>query len=160
LLAIGLALVLIAAPHCGVKMILVWNASPSVPIGLYLIVQKPMAQGEIALINLPPPMAALADARGYLPRSAYLLKPIRALGGDRVCRIGLTLFVNGRPVGAAPMADIAGRALPRWSGCRHLRDDDIFFLGRSANSFDSRYFGPLNINTVVGRAQPLWILND
>lgn len=119
-----------------------------------------MAQREIALISLPPKMATLADARGYLPRSAYLLKPIRALGGDRVCRIGLTIFVNGRPVAIARLADAAGRALPRWSGCRHLRNDEIFFLGRSANSFDSRYFGPLKINTVVGRALSLWTLND
>lgn len=139
---------------------MVWNTSPSVPIGLYLIVAKTTARGEIALINLPPALAALADARGYLPRGVYLLKPIRALAGDRVCRFDLIIVINGRSVGAARVADAAGRALPRFSGCRRLRDDEIFVLGRSADSFDGRYFGPLNVATVVGRAQPLWILND
>jgi type IV secretory pathway protease TraF len=28
---------------------------------------------------------------------------------------------------------------------------------QSAASFDGRYFGPLPITTIVGRADPLWI---
>jgi conjugative transfer signal peptidase TraF len=151
----AIGIVLIAAGHQQ-HAFAVWNASPSVPIGLYRVVHQPAIKGQLAVIKLPTAMAMLADERGYLRGRNYLLKPIIGTTGDRTCRNGTAVTVNARVVGAARSNDDAGRALPRWRGCRHLRNDEIFVLATRFGSFDGRYFGPLNIDTVVGRAIPIW----
>ena len=56
--------------------------------------------------------------------------------------------------------DRAGRALPRWQGCRWLRPRQLFALGAAAGSFDSRYFGIVDQSTIVGIAHPLWIISN
>lgn len=155
-LTIAIGIALIAAGHQQHPLV-VWNASPSVPIGLYQVVRQPVNAGDLAVIKLPTAIAALAEERGYLQGHAHLLKPIIASSGDRVCRKGPVVTINARVVAAARPADDAGRALPSWHGCRRLRDDEVFVLATRVGSFDGRYFGPLNNDTVVGRAIPLWI---
>ncbi|TIS13749.1 MAG: S26 family signal peptidase, partial [Mesorhizobium sp.] len=50
-----------------------------------------------------------------------------------------------------------GRPLPWWNGCRALGDNEVFLLGSDKNrSFDSRYFGPVPTQNVIGRLVPLW----
>jgi type IV secretory pathway protease TraF len=68
--------------------LILWNQSSSVPIGLYWIEQVPPRSGDLAVVHLPDHTADLAARRGYLPLSAYLLKPVAATGGDRICRLG------------------------------------------------------------------------
>ncbi len=154
-LTMPIGIALIAAAHQEHPLV-VWNASPSVPIGLYQVVRQPVNAGVLAVIKLPTAIAALAEERGYLQRHAYLLKPIIASTGDRVCRNGRVVTINARVVAVARSVDDAGRALPSWHGCGRLRDDEMFVLATHFGSFDGRYFGPLNIDTVVGRALPLW----
>jgi type IV secretory pathway protease TraF len=49
------------------------------------------------------------------------------------------------------------RPLPAWSQCRVLLDGELFLLNPTrADSFDSRYFGPLDASFVRGRALPLF----
>ncbi|PMU85654.1 S26 family signal peptidase, partial [Pseudomonas sp. GP01-A4] len=44
------------------------------------------------------------------------------------------------------------------SGCRGLGASDYFLLARNVRaSFDSRYFGPVAADSVIGRATPLWV---
>ena len=152
-----LALALLAAPKI-IKLppLLIWNASPSVPVGLYRVDQAHYRLGDLVLIRLPPAIAAFADGRGYLARSAYLLKPIAAVEGDRVCRFGSFVFIRRRFAAIAQRADALGRALPVWHGCRTLRTGQVFLLANDPASFDSRYFGPLEANSITGRAVLLW----
>jgi conjugative transfer signal peptidase TraF len=138
----------------------VWNASASVPIGLYRVLPQPVTRGDIAVIRLPPALAAFAAGRAYLADRAYLLKPIVAVAGDRVCRIGIRVTVNGGAVARAQKFDGGGRAMPRWQGCRKLRAGQSFVLAARPDSFDGRYFGPLMFDTIVGRAEPLWTFKD
>ncbi|TIU31998.1 MAG: S26 family signal peptidase, partial [Mesorhizobium sp.] len=40
---------------------------------------------------------------------------------------------------------------------RALGDNEVFLLGSDKNrSFDSRYFGPVPTQNVIGRLVPLW----
>jgi conjugative transfer signal peptidase TraF len=135
---------------------LVWNASASVPIGLYWIDAPLPVQGDLALVRLPPQMERLADQRGYLPASAHLLKPVAATAGDRVCRIGRTILVRGVVAALAEPKDSLGRTLPNWQGCRVVKAGQLFVLGPTRDSFDSRYFGPVSADRVVGRAHAIW----
>lgn len=134
---------------------LVWNASASVPVGLYRIDEGAPAIGDIVAVAPPPAVAAWLARRGYLPAGTPLLKHIVALPGTHVCRSGAGIFVDGRRAAIARMADRKGRDLPRWAGCRTLRGGEIFLLNPAPDSLDSRYFGPLPASRLIGRARPI-----
>lgn len=129
-----------------------WNGSHSVPAGLYFIAARSPARGELAALRLPEPMRSLADARGYLPASAVLIKPVAALAPDLVCRSGAIITINGHDAGRAPPADTSGRLLPQWNGCHRIDDHQILVLADDRHSFDGRYFGPLDARQVIGTA--------
>ena len=135
---------------------LVWNASTSVPLGLYRIDPGPVRRGDLALIRLPPDIADLAHRRGYLPKAAYLIKFVLAVAGDQVCRLGDRILVRGVLVARALHRDRSGRRMLVWHGCRRLTSGEIFVLARHPQSFDSRYFGPVSVSAIVGRAVLLW----
>ena len=136
---------------------ILWNASASVPPGLYTIEPgRSPGTGDFAVAWLPPRARAVAGARGYLPRAVPLIKPVAAVGGDEVCAHGNVIAVNARPVARRLHTDSSRRPLPRWEGCRTLRRGDLFLLAPSAaGSFDGRYFGVSARGEVIGRARPL-----
>jgi conjugative transfer signal peptidase TraF len=141
---------------------LVWNASASVPIGLYAIHPIDGIQpGDLFLVLPPDAVARYLAERGYLPRGVPILKHVLALPGESVCRVERTITVDGMAVGDALDRDSQGRDLPAWQGCRIVAHDELFLMNwRSSFSFDGRYFGPLPASTIVGRATPLWIKKD
>lgn len=140
----------------------IWNASASVPVGLYRIVPVTRVEvTDLAVVIPPADLAAFLDERGYLPRGLPLIKRVLALPGATVCRSGAEIVAYGTTYGQARARDTRGRTLPAWQGCRTLRDGETFFMNwDSADSFDSRYFGPLPLSTVVGRAVPVWTTDD
>lgn len=137
---------------------LIWNASASVPLGLYSI--EPARHLEITdlvAVQTPEPLASFMAERRYLPRGVPLMKRVAGLAGQRVCREGALITIDGIGMGEALARDRAGRALPSWHGCRRLADGEIFLMNSAApDSMDGRYFGPLAINSIIGRAIPLW----
>ena len=141
---------------------LIWNASASVPIGLYRVLPaSPLYVGELVVVRPPENLADFLAERRYLAMGVPLLKHILALPGQIVCRTGRTIIVDGRTMGHALDLDHAGRKLPTWQGCRTVAADEAFFMNwRSKYSFDGRYFGPLPASTIVGRADPLWTQKD
>jgi len=136
----------------------VWNASASVPIGLYAIHPAGALQvTELVVVRPPTPLASFLDERRYLPKGVPMLKRILALPGQTVCRTDRTITVDGTAMGQALDHDRSGRALPVWRGCRVVAGDEVFLMNwQSEDSFDGRYFGPLPGSTIVGRADPLW----
>ena len=137
---------------------LIWNASTSVPIGLYAM--QPVSKlhvNELVVVRPPNSLAIFLDQRRYLAKGVPMLKRVLALAGQTVCRANRTISLNGIAIGDALDRDSSGRALPVWSGCRVLKDDEVFLMNwQSKHSFDGRYFGPLPASTIVGRAYPLW----
>lgn len=141
---------------------IIWNASASVPVGLYRIVPaERLDVTDLAVVMPPDLLAGFLDERGYLPRGVPLIKRVLALSGTEVCRHGGSILAYGIAYGEARERDTRGRTLPVWQGCRRLGDGEAFFMNwDSPDSFDSRYFGPLPLSTVVGRAIPLWTDED
>lgn len=137
---------------------LVWNASPSVPIGLYRVTPAPRPRlHDIVVVRLPEDLVWFLAAGHYLPRGVPLLKHVAALGGQQVCRSGLRITVDSVPLGDALEQDRRGRPLPVWQGCVLLTDDQVFLMNPDRpDSLDGRYFGPLDRSTIVGRAEPVW----
>lgn len=136
---------------------LIWNASASAPIGLYRI--HPDADppaGVLVAVTPPAPLARWLSARGYLPEGVPLMKHVAAKTGQRVCRIGAVVSVDGRPAVVALAQDRRGRPLPVWQGCRTLGAGELLLLNpEHPDSLDGRYFGPLPSSAVIGRATPL-----
>ena len=135
----------------------IWNASASAPIGLYAV--KPAGQlqlNDLVIVRPPAGAATFLAEGGYLPRGVPILKHILALAGQTVCRLGSAVAVDAIAVGYARERDSRGRALPVWQGCRVLAKGEVFLMNRPADSFDGRYFGPLQRSSIVGRATPLW----
>lgn len=137
---------------------LLYNTSDSAPRGWYALVPTQDYQvGTLVFARLPTRAATMAEERGYLPRSVPLLKHIAATYGHEVCDRDRTIFIDGTFAGRALVRDGAGRSLDHWAQCRALTDDELFLLGDgNPASFDSRYFGPVNVAAIVGKAIPLW----
>jgi conjugative transfer signal peptidase TraF len=152
---LGLGLLAIVTPRTSHPYLL-WNGSPSVPVGLYELVSRPPMRGEMAIIRLADPVHALAVVRGYLAGRALLIKPVVAVPGDVVCRHAATVTVNADVVASARDADALGRYLPQWQGCRTLVAGQVFVLSTAPDSFDGRYFGPLNVAQVLGVGRAIW----
>jgi len=139
------------------RVLLVWNASASAPIGLYGLRPASVAsRGDMVIAWTPQPARQLAAARHYLPSNVPLVKRVGAAGGDRVCAIGAAIRVNGRHVAARRKVDSRGRPMPWWSGCRDLAAGEYFLLMDNPASFDGRYFGVTRREDLVGRAVLLW----
>jgi type IV secretory pathway protease TraF len=86
-----------------------------------------------------------------------LIKRIAAVSGQRVCRFGHGVTIDGEFAGTARARDRLGRPLPAWSGCQTLRSGELFVMNPAApGSFDGRYFGVLRMADVIGRTTPVW----
>lgn len=137
--------------------LLIWNASDSVPIGLYWVRKRDPEIGDIAVISPPDWVRLYASSRGYLPDDVWLLKPVFATSGSIVCRFGPHVLVDGKRVAGAKILDSRKRVLPVWKGCRTLKSEEIFVLAKPRSSFDSRYFGPISRSQVAGTAIPVFV---
>ena len=108
---------------------LIWNATASAPVGFYTVEPADRIDvPELVAIMPPEPLASFMVERGYIARGVPLLKRVLGLPGQRVCRAGRTITVDGIEM---------GEALDR-------------------DSLDGRYFGPIPAASVIGRAVPLW----
>ena len=139
-----------------------WNASASVPVGLYRL--RPVGHltiGDMVAVQPPRALSDYLDARGYLPRGVPLLKHVVALEGALVCRLGDRISTDLRPLGQAQAQDRDGRALPIWQGCHRLGAGEVFLMNPDApDSLDGRYFGPLPRTAITARLTPLWTVDD
>ncbi len=153
--AASLALFLLALGWVDVFPVkLVYNGSASAPIGFYRVSYSPLSKGDYVLVRLPLDASLIARRYGYLPSDIPALKRIAGLSGDKVCRIGSRIFIDDTLLATALVQDPAGRSLPVWQGCRRLAPEELFLLNRHPLSFDSRYFGPVTRDRVIGRARP------
>jgi conjugative transfer signal peptidase TraF len=159
----------LSAMLCGVTLIayagcrsaapvLLFNPSASAPRGWYLLSpDAPTRVGQLAFARMPTAAAQLAAERGYLPLGTNLLKSVAALHGDYVCADGAQVRINRRIVAKPLTDDSQHRPLYPWRGCLVLPARRYFLLSpTNLASFDSRYFGPLEREAIVGRAVPLW----
>jgi conjugative transfer signal peptidase TraF len=152
----------LAAGLCVVSMawtprpLLVWNVTASAPIGLYRQASVAVARGDWALVRTPSGVADFAAQRRYLPSNVPMIKRVVGVTGDRICRLGNAVSVNGKASAIAQEHDGQGRALPVWSGCQRLADGAVFLLNAPPTSFDSRYFGAVQGSNVIEKLEPVW----
>jgi conjugative transfer signal peptidase TraF len=139
---------------------------------LYAEIERPLFVGELDAVCLPPAVAQFGVERGYVEHGACadgvqpVLKRIAAVAGDIVdvqpdgdtITMQQTHPVPHRVRNSAVLThDRQGRPLPHvpW-GPYTLRHGELWLLStRKANSWDSRYFGPVSVFDVLATMCPV-----
>jgi conjugative transfer signal peptidase TraF len=169
---IAIALALLVA-----SSVLKLNLTESMPIRLYLLRRTAAPHvGDIVIACPPPAAQVIGITNGYLARaygltpgsgcaagSAPILKYAIALAGDELEIDGRGLSLNGRRISACPRAllDRRRRRLVSLTNGRYrLRSGDVWLYSPGQYSWDSRYFGPIRQNDVLGTATPVWTAKD
>jgi conjugative transfer signal peptidase TraF len=158
LAAASVAIAMLLVPPRAAPGAFVWNFTPSVPLGLYHIDAAVWAPGDRVAVRPTGRVADILLRVGVLEHGRLLLKHVAAAGGDIVCRDGETVSVNGAVVAHAKAVDSRGIRLPGWSGCQRLEAHQVLLLGEMPESFDGRYFGPVDTIDIVGRIAPVFLL--
>jgi conjugative transfer signal peptidase TraF len=142
-----------------------WNPTASVRTGLYVITND--ANAPLVAFCPTGEAATEAIARGYRPRGlqcpdkyAALLKPVAARAGDTV-EVGQNgISVNGRllPNTASFMTDVKKRPMHVWPNGTYIVQPGTVWVLSTYNkySYDSRYYGPIQLSTVITHAKPFW----
>lgn len=139
------------------------NASPSLPVGLYITTTDARAN----LVEFCPaaPFASLSLMRSYRESGACsdggapLLKPVVARAGDGVELSPRGISVNGMLLpNTAPLSnDTKGRPLQSWPFGRYVVAPGTVWVASSYHprSFDSRYFGPIPVRSIRAHVRPI-----
>ena len=162
--AIGLGIIagtfamLIFRPDTGLRL----NLTSSAPRGLWMVEPASHIDRDMWISVCPPVLPVTKAMTEYMPYGdcpdlgvVPLLKPVGAIAGDSVkIRQGWNVMVNGR---ALPNTT-ARNNMPTWEeGEYTVKPGEVWlFSSYSAGSFDSRYFGPVKIDQVRGKAAPLF----
>ena len=147
------------------------NETDSLPPGIWRIVGSPGIAVRGDIVSFCPPdtdALALARDRGYLHDGLCngglepLFKPVVAVAGDRVEVTDAGIHVNGRLVANSVPIAVDGRGDPMphiERGLYRVEPGQAWMVSSyTAYSFDSRYFGPVNVSAVNGKAIPVWIM--
>ena len=151
-----------------------WSLTDSLPRGVYQRTHAPLARGALVAFCLPLAQAEFGWQRGYLAAvpnlpvlrecpAGYqpLLKPIAAMAGDVVELSPETVIINGEAITQSHTQahDRAGRMLPHVPWGRYVLTAGELWVMSTYHplSWDSRYFGPIRIETVIATVVPLWV---
>ena len=134
------------------KPVILYNPSPSAKIGFYKLSQKEPPKIGLQVAAYAPIWARrMADDRGYLPYDYPLIKSVVAVEGDEVCYHKMGVSVPDGSVISVQLRDRQGREMPVKSGCAVLKLGEYFLVSPDVQAgFDSRYFGPVRIENILG----------
>jgi len=133
-----------------------WNRTESAPKGLYRLSDEPLTLNGWAVVSADAPGAEWISERGYLSPDWPIIKRVRGLTGDEICRKNLAISIDGEPVASALEVDSSGLELPVWQGCFTVKADEVFLLNDHKWSLDGRYFGVTSLEDIRGTAVLVW----
>ena len=139
------------------KPVLFYNPSYSAKVGWYrLKPDEPVVLDAQVAAYAPEWARQLADERGYLPYDYPLIKTVWAVHGDEVCYNNQSVSVPKRPDIPVLGQDVLGRDMPQKLGCIVLRSGEYLLISPDVQTgFDSRYFGPVRSENILGVVQYL-----
>jgi conjugative transfer signal peptidase TraF len=141
------------------------NLSGSMPRGIYVLTQAPLRRGAIVAFCMDGDASVLALGRRYLGPGTCpdgrepLVKTVVAVAGDVVLTTRQSVDVNGVELAGSGSleADSEGRPIGHYPFGRHAVGPDQFWVFSSApRSWDSRYFGPVHVDQVIGTVEPVF----
>ncbi len=150
-----IALVGLAVVTLRDRDVLLYNHSPSLPVGLYVRTEDALRPGAVVTVRAADVAPELAAERRFAGPRDRFLKRVAASAGDEVCAQADAIVINGAQAALRHEHDSHGVLLPQWSGCRQLAADELFLMGDTADSFDGRYWGVVSRNTIEGVWRPV-----
>jgi conjugative transfer signal peptidase TraF len=127
------------------------------------------SRGSFVAVCLPPDVARFGRMRGYLGSGDCpggiqgAIKQMIAMPGDLVDITQSGIWVNDRrlPDSATAAVDSAGRPLPHVPWGRHrVPPEQVWLLGTGdPRSWDSRYYGPVNLAHIRATLAPVLTLD-
>lgn len=92
---LGAAALTVAPAVMDPQPVFIWNASGSVPIGLYRVVPEDRpAVPDLVAVMPPEPIAAFLEDGAHLPRGIPLLKRVVGLPGRLASLVGTDAFAR------------------------------------------------------------------
>lgn len=153
-LVLGAGAAMLALSVSTQQPLIIYNRSPSVPVGYYVRTGASPMRGSFVTVSAAKVAPDYARARNYADASDRFIKRVAAIAGDEVCAEGVRVQIGEVSI-PRRAADRAGVPLPLWSGCRTLEPGEVFLLGDSDDSFDGRYWGPVEHGEIDGVWRPL-----
>jgi conjugative transfer signal peptidase TraF len=136
------------------------NLSNSEPLGIYLLTpfRGDPKTGELVILDVPAQARPYIYGRGWLPEGGRLLKNIGAVPGDQVIISNDGIVINHQYIGPVFDQDSQGKPLPKLRGSFRIKPGYFLPIATAIpNSFDGRYFGPVPLRLIVGKAKPVLI---
>jgi signal peptidase I len=146
------------------------SMEPTLQIGDRIVVDKlsydlhGVDRGNIIVFSTPPN----EDCAG--PPVADLVKRVVGLPGETISLSGGNVYINGKLLDQSWLpASEQGKTYPGPSGAPYalhhpfrIPDGDVYVMGDNRMlSCDSRYWGPINESTIVGKVDlKIWPLSD
>lgn len=134
----AVAVFAIAAKSAGIVL----NVTGSMPDMVYAL-----GHGEKgSMVSFCTPISHPYMGHGSCPDGSMpLIKRVVGVAGDRVTVTDAGIDIHGQPVpNSKPLdLDTMGSALPHLRGSFILKQGELWVAGEHPNSFDSRYFGPI-----------------
>lgn len=143
------------------------NLTPSYPLGIWRNqpIDREAVIGDLVFICPPgTPAFVLGVERGYLPAglcpsgTAPLIKTVVAVAGQ-VVEVEDTIAIDGIELqnSGVRSTDAQGRPLSVFAGGL-VPPGSVFLHSDFGGSYDSRYFGPLPADGILGLAAPVLVL--
>jgi len=158
-MACGLVMLLLSIPvKASLKKSFYLNLSGSTPLGLYRVTSTGSIEvGDLVIFDPPEGVHTFIYGRGWLPSGWPLIKYVGAVSGDTYAVEGSRFFINGKHVGQVFTGDSEGKPLPVIKGTVKVKPGEFLPVSTHiSNSFDGRYFGPISLSAIRGKATPVW----
>ena len=140
----------LVGPHIVIQL------TPSMPRGVYWMTRgADITTGAIVVFKPPLSARKLIEERRWWNMSGVnysLMKYIVAKNEDHVKVTDEAVFINGSFFGAVKHVDSEGLPLAPCKFDRVLSEDEYFVASTYHNSFDSRYFGTIKREDIIGIA--------
>lgn len=158
LLLIPLVLMLAGTAACRHYKLYI-NSTSSLPRGVYqLLPEEKITRGDVVLVV---DLDEIGVDRALCPYRG-LLKQAAAFGGDAIDSDGKYILVNGRrlPYSDLFTCDKYGKDLPQQKYPYIVPDGSVYLTSQHKYGYDSRYYGPISIEHIAGKARLIFSFSN
>ncbi|MGD9153313.1 MAG: signal peptidase I [Gammaproteobacteria bacterium] len=157
---LAVILVLVILQHNLIRLkkrgfLLTYQVTASMPKGFYFI--KPSQhfhRRDIVLFKPPEKFLHFLLQKKWLPKNGLMLKYVVGIPGDYVCQNKKWIYINNQKIAPIYQEYKPGKKLPNNCFCGKLKKHQYLLMStKLKNSFDGRYFGPVNDDRIIGKAK-------
>lgn len=132
---------LIGEPACMPSLVYLWSKTDG----------SPPAKGEYVVARMPKTTFGVGGREGD-----RIIKIVVGIPGDSIRISGTELWINGKHIDRLWLAkSLPGKTVGDYDVQMVLGEHQYFVMGTTKESFDSRYWGPINREAIIGTALPV-----